>query len=77
MLFRSATEFVLDEDRIRTGLKRLEQEAAKQEKLFRDRHCPEEAHRIAVQIRELREQLLEFLSKVKLESYIRYFMKRW
>ncbi len=68
-----ATEFVLDEDRIRTGLKRLEQEAAKQEKLFRDRHCPEEAHRIAVQIRELREQLLEFHSKVNLESYIRYF----
>ncbi|MCM1541707.1 MAG: transcription-repair coupling factor [Blautia sp.] len=68
-----ATEFVLDEDRIRAGLKKLEQEAAKQEKLFRDRHCPEEAHRIAVQIRELREQLLEFHSKVNLESYIRYF----
>ncbi|MCM1062907.1 MAG: transcription-repair coupling factor [Eubacterium sp.] len=68
-----ATEFVLDEDRIRTGLKKLEQEAAKQEKLFRDRHCPEEAHRISVQVKELREQLLEFHSKVNLESYIRYF----
>jgi len=68
-----ATEFVLDEDRIQAGLKKLEQEASKQEKLFRDRHCPEEAHRIADQIRELREQLLEFHSKVNLESYIRYF----
>jgi len=68
-----ATEFVLDEDRIREGLKKLEQEALKQEKLFRDRHCPEEAHRIAAQIKELKEQLLEFHSKVNLESYIRYF----
>ncbi len=68
-----ATEFVLDEDRIQTGLKKLEQEAAAQEKMFRDRHCPEEAHRIAVQTRELKEQLLEFHSKVNIESYIRYF----
>ena len=68
-----ATEFVLDESRMRAGLKKLEQEAAEQEKLFRDRHCPEEAHRIAAQISELREQLLEFHSKVNLESYIRYF----
>ena len=68
-----AAEFVLDEDRISAGLKKLEQEAIKQEKLFRSQHKPEEAHRIAVQVKELKEQLLEFKSKVNLESYIRYF----
>ena len=68
-----ATEFVLDEDRIRAGLKKLEQEAAKQEKMFRDKHCPEEAQRIKLQVKELKEQLLEFHSRVNLESYIRYF----
>ena len=68
-----ATEFVLDEGRIGAGLKKLEQEAIKQEKLFRSQHKPEEAHRIALQVKELKEQLLEFKSKVNLESYIRYF----
>ena len=68
-----ATEFVLDESRIGAGLKKLEQEALKQEKLFRSQHKPEEAHRIALQVKELKEQLLEFKSKVNLESYIRYF----
>lgn len=68
-----ATEFVLDDARIRAGLKKLEAEAAKQEKLFRDAFRTEEAHRISSQMKELREQLLEFKSKVNLEGYIRYF----
>lgn len=68
-----ATEFVLDGERIRAGLKKLEEEAKKQEKLFRDGFKTEEAARIAAQVRELREQLLEFKSKVNLEGYIRYF----
>lgn len=68
-----ATEFVLDDDRIRAGLQKLEQETKKQEKLFRDAMQTEEAHRIAVQFREFREQLTELKSKVNLEGYIRYF----
>jgi len=68
-----ATEFVLEESRIREGLKRLEAEAKKQEKLFRESFKTEEAARIAAQVRDLKEQLLEFKSKVNLEGYIRYF----
>ncbi len=68
-----ASEFVLSQERIRAGLHKLEQEAGKQEKFFRDAHQPEEAHRIATQVSELKEQLLEFQSKINLESYIRYF----
>ncbi len=68
-----ATEFVLEEDRIRRGLEKLEKEAKKQEKLFRDSQRPEEAHRIATQVKELREQLLECKNAVNLEGYIRYF----
>ncbi len=68
-----ATEFVLEEERIRTGIKKLKAEGAKQEKLFRDAFLTEEAGRIASQIRELEEQLLEFRSKANLEGYIRYF----
>ncbi len=68
-----ATEFVLDEERIGRGLKRIEAEAVKQEKLFREAMKTEEAHRISVQFRELKEQLTELKSKVNLEGYIRYF----
>ncbi len=68
-----ATEFVLEDQRIKAGLKKIEEEAAKQEKLFRDSFKTEEAHRISTQIKELKEQLLELKSKVNLEGYIRYF----
>jgi len=68
-----ATEFVLDRERLEQGMQKLEREAAKQEKYFRDEHKPEEAHRIASQVKSLREQLFEFQNMVNLEGYIRYF----
>jgi transcription-repair coupling factor (superfamily II helicase) len=68
-----ATEFVLEEGRIRAGLEKLQEEAARQQKIFRDSFRTEEAGRIAAQIRELKEALLEFRTKVNLEGYIRYF----
>ena len=68
-----ATEFVLSEDRIREGFQKLQKEADKREKYFRDKHMPEEAHRIATQVKELKEQVVEFQSKTNLEGYIRYF----
>jgi len=68
-----ATEFVLEEEQMRAGMEKLEKEAARQEKIFREEHKPEEAHRIAAQVKNLREQLFEFQSMVSLESYIHYF----
>ncbi len=68
-----ATEFVMTKECVQQGLERLEKEAEKQEQIFRDAHQPEEAHRIVTQVKELKEQLLEFQSKLNLEGYIRYF----
>ncbi len=68
-----ATEFVLDEEQIQKGIKRLQKEAEAQEKLFREKHLTEEAHRISVQVKELREQLTELHTAANLEGYIRYF----
>ena len=68
-----ATEFVLEDERINAGMRKLEEESRKQEKIFREAGKTEEAHRIGVQVKELKEQLLEFKSKVNLEGYIRYF----
>ena len=68
-----ATEFVMSDECMRAGLEKLAREAGEREAYFRERHQPEEAHRIAAQIGELREQLVEFQNKVNLESYLPYF----
>ncbi len=68
-----AEEFVMDRERLEAGLARIEKEAAVQEKKLRDAFETEAAHRIHTQMAELKEQLLEFGTKVNLESYIRYF----
>ncbi len=68
-----ATEFVLSDDNIRDGIGRIEKEAEKQAQRFRERLMPEEASRIQKCIKELSDELLEFKSKVNIESYIRYF----
>ena len=68
-----ATEFVLEDERIHQGLDRLVKEAKAREEYFRGEHMPEEAHRIATQVRELKEQLLDFRNVMNVEGYIRYF----
>jgi transcription-repair coupling factor (superfamily II helicase) len=68
-----ATEFVLSEEQIHAGLEKIEKEAKAQEKLFREAHRPEEAHRIATTVKELKEQLTEFRNMVNLDSYVKYF----
>jgi transcription-repair coupling factor (superfamily II helicase) len=68
-----ATEFVLSEKQIHAGLAKIEKEAAAQEKLFREAHKPEEAHRIATNVKELREQLTELRNMVNIDSYVKYF----
>ncbi|MCH5271442.1 MAG: transcription-repair coupling factor [Lachnospiraceae bacterium] len=68
-----ASEFVLSEKALQEGFARLEKEAAEREAFFRERFQTEEAHRIAMQIKELKEQALEFQNYSSLEGYIRYF----
>lgn len=68
-----ATEFVLEEEKLRAGMDKLSAEAKVQETYFRERHMPEEAHRIATQVKNLEEELFTFQSMVNLEGYIRYF----
>ena len=68
-----ATEFVLEDERIHQGVDKLVKEAKAREEYFRKEHMPEEAHRIATQVRELKEQLLDFRNVMNVEGYIRYF----
>ncbi len=68
-----ATELVLKEAQLRKGLERLKQDAERQEKIFREHHLSEEAHRIRSQVKELEEQLLELHIHAGAEGYVRYF----
>lgn len=73
-----ATEMIIDEQRMKQGLSGILQDAAKTEQKFRENFQTEEAHRIHTAIREIQEQVEEFLSAqisgyLNLESYIRYF----
>ncbi len=68
-----ATEFVLTTEQLKAGFAEIEKDAQKQEKMFRDGFQTEEAHRISVQIKGLKEQVFEFGNTSGLEGYIRYF----
>ena len=70
-----ASEFVLTTDRIASGFKAMEKDADRQKAIFKEAFQTEEAHRIATQIKEVREQVLEFKNYAGLEGYIRYFYK--
>ena len=71
-----ATELILTDEELRSGLKKIETECRAHADRLRKEMKTEEAHRIETQIRELEEQLLELgLSRgaVNLESYVHYF----
>lgn len=68
-----ATELVLSKKRLEAGMKRIEKEAVLTEKTLREQFKTEEAHRLSRQIKQLKEEVLEFQSMANLEGYIRYF----
>ncbi len=71
-----AAEIILSKEELNKGIGKIEEEGKEYAAKLRSEMKTEEAHRIEVQIKELREQLLEFgvsLNAVNLDSYIRYF----
>ena len=68
-----ATEIVLSKEQLRNGMDKIQAECDKQVKKLRDAFFTSEAHRLATQIKEIKEQLFEFETTVNLESYIRFF----
>jgi len=68
-----ATELVLSRDRLREGMRRIEREMKDTAGKLRAAFKTEEAHRIETQIKELKEQVLEFGAGAGLESFVGYF----
>ena len=73
VLLYPAAELAVSEERITDGIVKIEKDAKKQEKLFREQKKAEEAHRIHQIIKELCEGLQEGLEVSGLDGYIRYF----
>lgn len=68
-----ATEIVLFEDCVEKGIAAIEKEEAAAEQALREQFRTEEAHRLKMQVKELKEQMEECRGLVNLESYMRYF----
>ena len=68
-----ATEMVLSKTQLKAGMEKIQAECDRQVKKLRDQFFTAEAHRLATQIKEIKEQLFEFETTVSLESYIRFF----
>lgn len=76
LIIYPAAEVIPDEERIRAGLKRIEEEEKKYYKSLRDQFKTEEAARIHSIINEFREELESHQAYVTLESFINYFYDR-
>lgn len=70
-----ATEMILPAEKLREGMKKIEAEAKAQAEVLRKEFRTEEAHRIATQIQELKEEVLELQAVMNLESYVNYFFE--
>ena len=72
----SATEIMADENRIISGLKKIEKEAKKAEDKFRKEHNPEAAHRVFLSVGQVRESIEYYKGMAGLESYLHYFYEQ-
>ena len=68
-----ASEMILTQDMLYDGLKKIEEDRDRVYQSFRDELKTEEAHRIDVQVKTLREDLTELGRVVNLDSYASYF----
>ena len=70
-----ATEIILSKEQLQNGLKIIETDMKKNYEVFRGEFKTEEAHRIKMQVEELKEDLTQLGRMTNLESYIDYFYK--
>ncbi len=68
-----AGEMLLSDSQIKRGMEKIEGEAKGFSEKLRGEFHTEEAHRIENQIKELKEQVLEFRNLVNLDAYVHYF----
>ena len=67
------SELVLNDEELKSGLKRIQKETAEIETMFRAKMLTEEAHRIIAQYHHLEEEMLSFGNLAAAESFLTYF----
>ncbi|MDE7334002.1 MAG: transcription-repair coupling factor [Lachnospiraceae bacterium] len=68
-----AGEMLLSGSSLKAGMEKIEQEGKSFSQKLRAQFQTEEAHRVETQMKELKEQVLEFRNLVNLDSYVHYF----
>ena len=68
-----ASELILDEDIIKTGLNKIEAEFEKTYASLREKMQTEEAHRLKSMVEQLTGELSQFQGGLNVESYLNYF----
>ena len=68
-----AGEMLLSGKQLKAGMDRIEKEAGDFSDKLRAEFRTEEAHRVDLQIKELKEQVFEFRNLVNLDAYVHYF----
>ncbi len=68
-----AGEMLLSGERLKKGMEKIEKEGKSFSEKLRGEFRTEEAHRVEMQIKELKEQVYEFQNLVNLDAYVHYF----
>ncbi len=68
-----ATELILSSAQIEQGFRAIEKDCKERAAYFRKNTKPEEAHRLELYIRDLKEQVTQLQSYINLESFLGYF----
>ncbi len=68
-----ACEMILTDQQLQKGMDKIEKEAKNFSEKLRKEFKTEEAHRIDMQIKEVKEEVFEFKNLVNLDSYVHYF----
>ena len=68
-----ATEMILTDDELRSGIEKIEEETNKQIERLKKEFLTEEAHRLDINLRQFKEEVLEFRNTEKTDGYINYF----
>lgn len=69
------SEIILNEDELRAGIERIEKESIETYENLRAQFKTEEAHRVDMNMKVLKEDLLELGRMTNLETYIHFFYK--
>lgn len=68
-----ASEMLLSSRRLQKGMESIEKDAVAFSAKLRKEFHTEEAHRVELQLKELKEQVFEFRNLVNLDTYVHYF----